>query len=122
PSQGSGFARSPRATVLTLMTAMASLLSLFFSIVSSIAFPGGVTTRLIGLAVVTRDGNEIGRVRSLARMLIAWAPILVWLVSVPAQMNMGPGTGSVLAIGLVFGAMTAGAVWTIAAADRGVHD
>ena len=122
PPQSSGFARSPRVTVLTLMAAIGSLLALFFSIVSSIAVPGGVATRLIGLAVVTRDGNEIGRVRSLARTLIAWAPILVWLVSVPAQIDMGPGPGSVLAISLVFGAMIAGVVWTIAAADRGLHD
>jgi uncharacterized RDD family membrane protein YckC len=122
PSQSSGFARSPRATVLTLMMAIGSLMSLFFSIVSSIAVPGGVTTRMFGPAVVTRDGNEIGRMRSLARTLIAWAPILVWLVSVPAQMSMGPGPGSVLAISLVFGAMIAGIVWTIAAADRGLHD
>jgi len=122
PSQGSGFSRSPRATVLTLMSAIGSSLALFFSIVSSIAVPGGVTARLIGLAVVTRDSNEIGRVRSLVRTLIAWAPILVWLVSVPALMDMGPGPGSVLAIGLVFGAMIAGVVWTIAAADRGLHD
>ena len=104
------------------MTAIGSSLALFFSIVSSIAVPGGVTTRLIGLAVVTRAGNEIGRVRSLARTLIAWAPILVWLVSVPAQIDMGPGPGSVLSIGLVLGAMIAGVVWTIAAAARGLHD
>ena len=122
PPQGSGFARSPRATVLTLMTAIGSSLALFFSIVSSISVPGGVATRMIGLAVVTRDGNEIGSLRSLARTLIAWAPILVWLVSVPAQMDMGPGAGSVLAISLVFGAMTAGVVWTIAATNRGLHD
>ena len=60
---------------------------------------------MIGLAVVTRDGIEIGRVRSLARTLIAWGPILVWLVLVPAHINLGPGPGSVLAVGLVFGAM-----------------
>jgi eukaryotic-like serine/threonine-protein kinase len=122
PSQSSGFARSPRATVLTLMTSIGSLLSLFFCILSSIAVPGGVATRIVGLAVVTRDGNEIGLVRSLARTLIAWAPIAVWLVSVPAQMDMGPGPGSVLAISLVFGAMIAGVAWTITAADRGLHD
>jgi uncharacterized RDD family membrane protein YckC len=122
PPQSSGFARSPGVTVLTLMTAIGSLLGVFFSIVSSLSVPGGLATRLIGLAVVTRDGAEIGRVRSLARTLIAWAPILVWLVSVPAQMNVGPGPGSVLAIGLVFGAMIAGVVWTLAAGDRGLHD
>jgi uncharacterized RDD family membrane protein YckC len=108
--------------VLHLMAAMASLMALFCSIVSSIALPGGVATRMIGLAVVTRDGNEIGRLRSLARTLIAWAPIFVWLVSVPAQVDMGFGPASVPTISLVFGAMIAGVVWTIAAADRGLHD
>jgi hypothetical protein len=72
-----------------------------------LAVPGGVPTRFIGLAVVTRDGSEIGRLRSLARTLIAWAPILVWLVSVPAQIDMGLGPASVQAISLAFGAMIA---------------
>jgi len=111
--------------VLTLMAGLGSLMSLFFSIVSSIAVPGGVATRLIGIAVVTRDGNEIGRLRSLARTLIAWGPILPWLVLVPNPIVMGFGPASplpVLFISLAFGAMTAGVVWTIAAADRGLHD
>jgi uncharacterized RDD family membrane protein YckC len=113
---------SPAVVVLHLMAAMASFLALSCSILSSLAFPGGVATRMIGLAVVTRDGNEIGRLRSLARTLIAWAPILVWLVSVPAQIDMGLGPASVLAMSLAFGAMIAGVVWTIAAVDRGLHD
>ena len=83
-----------------------------------------MATRLIGLAVVRRDGNEIGRGRSLARTLIAWAPILPWLVLFPNPTVMGFGPASpvpVLAISLAFGAMIAGVVWTIAA-DRGLHD
>jgi uncharacterized RDD family membrane protein YckC len=93
--------------------------------VSSIAVPGGLATRLIGLAVVTRDGNEIGRWRSLARTLIAWAPILPWLVLLPNPIVMGFGPASplpVLAVSLAFGAMIAGVVWTIADANRGLHD
>ena len=124
PPQSLGVA-SPGVIVLNLMAAMASLLVLSCSIVSSIAVPGGVATRLIGLAVVTRDGNEIGRLRSLARTLIAWAPILPWLVLVPNPVVMGFGPASpvpVLAISLAFGAMIAGVVWTIAAADRGLQD
>jgi hypothetical protein len=115
---------SPGVIVVGVLMAMASLLALFCSIVSSIAVPGGVATRLIGLAVVTRDGNEIGRGRSLARTLIAWAPILPWLVLFPNPIVMGFGPASpvpVLAISLAFGAMIAGVVWTIAA-DRGPHD
>ena len=92
PPQSLGVA-SPGVIVLNLMAAMASLLVLFCSIVSSIAVPGGVATRLIGLAVVTRDGNEIGRGRSLARTLIAWAPILAWLVLVPNPIGHGLRAG-----------------------------
>jgi hypothetical protein len=124
PPQSLGVA-SVRVIVLTLMGAMGSLLGLFFSIVSSVAVPGGVATRLIGLAVVTRDGSEIGRGRSLARTLIAWVPILAWLVLLPNPIVMGFGPASpvpVLAISLAFGAMIAGVVWTIAAADHGLHD
>jgi hypothetical protein len=124
PPQSLGVA-SPGVIVLNLMAAMASLLVLSCSIVSSIAVPGGAATRMIGLAVVTRDGNEIGRLRSLARTLIAWAPILPWLVLLPNPFVMGFGPPSllpVLAISLAFGAMIAGVVWTIAAADRGLQD
>jgi uncharacterized RDD family membrane protein YckC len=124
PPQSLGVA-SPGVIVLNLMGAVWSVLVLFCSIVSSIAIPGGVTTRLIGLAVVTRDGNQIGRVRSLARTLIAWAPILVWSLLLPNPIVMGFGPASpvpVLAISLAWGTMITGVVWTIAAVDRGLHD
>jgi eukaryotic-like serine/threonine-protein kinase len=124
PPQSLGVA-SARVIVVNLMAAVMSLMFLFCSIVSSIAVPGGTATRMIGLAVVTRDGNEIGRGRSLARTLIAWAPILGWLVLFPNPTVMGFGPASplpVLAISLAFGAMIAGVVWTIAAADRGLQD
>jgi uncharacterized RDD family membrane protein YckC len=124
PPQSLGVA-SAGVIVLTLMGAVWSVPVLFCSIVSSIALPGGVATRLIGLAVVTRDGNEIGRVRSLARTLIAWAPILVWLLLLPNPIVMGFGPASplpVLAVSLAFGAMIAGVAWTIVATDRGLHD
>jgi uncharacterized RDD family membrane protein YckC len=124
PPQSLGVA-SAGVIEVNLMAAMGSLLVLFCSIVSSIVVPGGAATRMIGLAVVTRDGNQIGRLRSLARTLIAWAPILAWLVLLPNPIVMGFGPASlvpVLASSLAFGAMIAGVVWTIAAADRGLHD
>jgi uncharacterized RDD family membrane protein YckC len=124
PPQSLGVA-SVGVIALNVMGAVASWMALFCSIVSSIAVSGGAATRMIGLAVVTRDGNQIGRGRSLARTLIAWAPILAWLSLLPNPIVMGFGPASpvpVLAISLAFGAMIAGVVWTIAAADRGLHD
>jgi hypothetical protein len=104
------------------MTAIASLLVLLCSVVSSIAVPGGVATRSIGLAVVTQDGMEIGRWRSLARTLIAWLPMLVSSLLMPALISQGKGPAFLVSVGLALVAMIAGVVWTIAAADRGLQD
>lgn len=88
--------------------------------------PGGVATRLLGLAVVTRHGEEIGRWRSLARVLLAWVPAIAWLAYlsaspkiqawVPAPASPLPGTS------LVLGALLIGAAWAISRPTRGLHD
>jgi len=107
---------------VAIITAGASVLVLLCSVVSSIAIPGGVAIRSIGLAVVTRDGKEISRWRSLARTLIAWVPMLVVLLPMPALISQGQGPAFVVSVGLAFLVMIAGVVWTITAADRGLHD
>jgi uncharacterized RDD family membrane protein YckC len=117
----------PAMVVVNLMAVVFALPVLICCILSSIAVPGGVATRFISLAVVTRDGNEIGRWRSLARTLIAWAPILAWLLLLPMfdQKFLGFGPPSrlpQLGIGLAFGSMIAGVVWTLLAVDRGLQD
>jgi hypothetical protein len=47
-------------------------------LVSSLLVPGGVITRLGGLAVVTADDREVRRGRSLARALLVWSPAIAW--------------------------------------------
>jgi len=106
----------------SMITAGASVVVLLFSVVSSIAVRGGVATRSIGLAVVTQDGKEISRWRSLARTLIAWLPMLVASVPMPALISQGQGPAVLVSVGVALAAMIAGVVWTIAAADRGLHD
>jgi uncharacterized RDD family membrane protein YckC len=113
---------SPLVLVGALLV-IASALALLCSIVSSIAVPGGAATRMIGLAVVTRDGSEIGRLLSLARTLIAWAPAFVGLIVLPvAATGLGFDAAVKLCLGLTFGPMIAGVVWTIVATNRGLHD
>jgi len=107
---------------VSMIATVASLLVLLCSVVSSIAVPGGVATRSIGLAVVTQDGKEISRWRSLARTLIAWLPMLAASLPMPALISVGKGPAFLVSAGLAFGAMIAGVVWTIAAVDRGLHD
>lgn len=46
---------------------------------SSLIVPGGLLGRFLGLAVVTGDGTEISRARSLVRTVVAWSPAIGWL-------------------------------------------
>src|SRR4030095_11931055 len=58
---------------------------LLLSILSSTLVPGGVFTRLLGHAVITSNGREVGRTLSLARVLVAWAPAIAWLLYLAAS-------------------------------------
>ena len=106
--------------------ALSLLLVVACSTISAAVVPGGVLTRSLGLAVVTRDGREITRWRSLTRAMLAWLPALVWLIALawspkisgwlptPASMPWGSA--------LAAAALVTGAIWTIARPGRGPHD
>jgi hypothetical protein len=112
--------------LISTLTAGALALVLVACLVSSLLVPGGVVSRQIGLAVVTRSGKEITRARSLMRMLVAGSPALVWLTYlafspkvqgfVPTPPN--PITGTLITLGV----LAVGHWWTIASRTRGPHD
>ena len=112
--------------ILGALAALSLLFVLGCSVVSSTIVPGGVVTRLLGLAVVTRDGTEISRWRSLVRVLVAWLPAIVWLTwlaASPKIQRFVPTRAASLPIaGLALGALAIGAIWTIARPARGPHD
>jgi hypothetical protein len=93
---------------------------------SAIVKPGGIAAQTVGLGVVTRDGREIGRGRSLVRALVVWAPAIAWFVYlalspkilgfVPNPPNLTRGTL------LVLGTMALGALWSVVRTTRGPHD
>lgn len=112
--------------IITVTVAMALLLTLLLSIVSSLIVPGGLFTRMLGHAVVTRNGNEIGRMLSLARVLVAWTPAIVWLIYLatsPKVQGFVPTPPNPLAGTLLtLGALGVGALLTIVRPNRGPHD
>jgi hypothetical protein len=130
--QRAGRERNPQnffsgATVIVVALAALSLLVVIGAgIVSSAIAPGGLLTRFLGLAVVTRSGEEITRGRSLLRAVIAWLPGIVWLGYlatgpkiqgfVPAPTS--PWFGMTVALGL----LAAGAIWVVVRPSRGLHD
>jgi hypothetical protein len=85
-----------------------------------------LVTRALRHAVVRRDGRDIGRVRSAARFLIAWSPVIAWMAYFGHPMfgdlrAMSPAA-AYAGGGLALLSVAAGAVWTIAVPRRGPHD
>jgi hypothetical protein len=99
--------------------------SIVCGLMSVLAVPGGLVTRALGHAVVSRDGREIGRARSAIRFLVAWSPALAWIACVGVPIFGEPRVSPDVAVvvgSLAFLMMAAGAAWTIANPGRGPHD
>ena len=112
--------------MVTISTAASLLPILLLSIVSSLIVPGGLFTRMLGHAVVTRSGTEIGRAISLVRVLVAWAPAIAWLLylaSSPRVQGFVPTPPNpMLGVLVTLAALGIGAIYTIARPERGPHD
>lgn len=82
--------------------------------------------RQLRFAVVTRDGNEIGRLRSVLRAAVAWLPALAWLgylAASPKVQGFVPAPSApLLGIGLMLTPLVIGVIWTLARPARGPHD
>jgi hypothetical protein len=116
-------------SIATYFVSMIVLLLIVWNLISAAIMPGGVTMRMLGLAVVTRDGKEVGRLRSVMRVFTAWSPTivmfaLVWIAITfrPVKVPDGPPLVEVLGLGLALVLPIIGAVWTIAHPARGLHD
>jgi hypothetical protein len=118
--------------VMLVFPAAALLASGLVALVSAFVGRGGLLLRLLGLAVVGRDGGEVSRVRALARAAVAWSPIFL-LAAYAAATGLlarlgSPGSGldAVLvpyaAFAGAFGALAAGAAAAIIRPERGWAD
>ena len=112
--------------IITVTTGGLLLIVLLLSIVSSLIVPGGLFTRMLGHAVVTREGSEISRMISLGRVLVAWAPAIAWLIYLatsPKVQGFVPMPPSpMLGLSVTLAALGLGAIVTIVRPERGPHD
>jgi hypothetical protein len=112
--------------IISTVTALAFALVLVVCVVSSLLVPGGLVSRNLGLATVTRGGREISRARSLTRTLVAGFPGIVWLVYLafsPRVQGFVPTPPRPITATLVtVGVLAAGLVWTVVRRTRGPHD
>jgi hypothetical protein len=106
--------------VILLLSAIAAVLSAFF-------FRGGLLLRSLGLAVVSRRGQDVSRARAAWRAAAAWGPVLLLWAYVWARWSLGGGdvlealeTWWVPAAAAAFA--IAGCAWAIAHPARGVAE
>ena len=87
---------------------------------------GSPDLRATGLAVVTRDGRDISRLRSAARVLITWSAPFAGAIGLWVYAEMVTSDGFAYAspwgIGGIYLLPAIGALWTIAHPERGLHD
>jgi len=114
------------ARITAFMVVVFSMLGfgmgLVAGVISALIAPGGLVVRLLGLAVVTRDGVEIGRARSLARAVVAWLPVIAWLAwlgTSPLERALSTPVSPILAAGALLAVMAGGAAWSLAWPERG---
>jgi eukaryotic-like serine/threonine-protein kinase len=118
-------ANASSTTVVGVVTFIGVCFSLVVSLLSALIVPGGLITRLIGLAVVRHDGREIGRLRSFARAVLMWLPGLIWIawiVMAPRVQGAALWANTVPRLLLLFGVFAAGITWTLVNRARGPHD
>ena len=95
-------------------------------IVSAWLFRGGVLLRVFGIAVVTKNGESISRLRALWRGVVAWGFVTVpfWFAPSPIAF-FGSRIAFVLGAGLAIAAVVVvvvGAVWAVVCPERGLQD
>jgi hypothetical protein len=114
-----------RAFLVAALLGMGLGVPFVLGLISAAAVRGGLLSRLVGLAVVGRDGREIGRGRSILRVVIAWLPVLVWAVwlgPAPIDRSLALPFSPLVPAVLTLSVLAAGALWTIARPERGPHD
>lgn len=89
------------------------------ALVAALLFRGGPLLRLLGLAVVRRDGERASRLRVLWRGLIAWSPFLATPFLAMALTPFA-GAGWRAVIVLAFLALCVG--WSLSLPNRGLPD
>lgn len=108
-------------TIFIALLLVGAGMSLSGSLVSVLVRPSGLVLSSLGFAVVTRDGREVGRVRAVGRLLVAWSPLLVYGAFLWWPVTRSAVT-SVTVAALAAAPVAAGFVWTALRPTRGPHD
>ena len=101
-----------------------------FGLLGALGLRGGILMRALGIAVVTRTGQEASRRRALARALAAWVPLIAlmfFVIQTGVLFNrLSPDRPSQLMVLSVVAPLAmlflGGAIWTALHPERGLQD
>ena len=112
--------------VASTLAAIVLVVLMLAHLMSSTVVPGGLVTRAAGLAIVTSQGREASRLRSVGRALIAWSPVIAWCLLLAASATSPGGVPAprfpMLAAILTLALLAIGAMVTVLHPSRGPHD
>lgn len=112
--------------VVSTLSAIVLVIVMVVHLVSSAVVRGGIVSRAAGLAVVTAEGREISRWRSVGRAVVAWSPALVWCVYLGVSLRGADGVplphSPLLAAALTHAVLAVGVIMTVMRPSRGPHD
>ena len=120
-AEGRFLSQDNSTTIFIALLLVGAGLSLGGGLVSVVVRPSGLVMSSIGLAVVTRQGRQVGRVRAVVRLLVAWAPLLVYGALLWWPVTRG-AMYSIVVAALAATPTVIGFVWTVLRPVRGPDD
>ena len=108
-------------TVFIALLLVGAGMSFGAGLVSVLVRPSGFVLSSLGLAVITRRGREVGRMRAVVRLLVAWSLLLIYgaLLAWPVTR---PVVFSIAVASLAAAPTIIGFVWSLLHPTRGPHD
>jgi hypothetical protein len=118
--------RSQAVKIAILLPAIVLLVSAIVAVLSALLFSGGLLLRSLGVAVVSRLGSDVSRVRAAWRAIVAWSPVLLLWLYLLAWSAAGGEVFDALSYWWVPAAAAvaavAGCVWAILRPSQGVAE
>lgn len=110
-----------RGTITATLLFVGAGMSFSAAAMSVLIRPSGLLMATLGLAVLTRGGREVSRLRALWRLTIAWAPVGIYAVFAawPATQSVAMSTVPAAVVAMV---MLVGFAWALWRPTRGPHD
>jgi hypothetical protein len=108
-------------TIVIALLLVGAAWSFCAGLVSVLVRPSGFVLSSLGLAVITDRGSEIGRVRAVFRLIVAWSPLLIYgaLLAWPVTRA---AVFSIAVVSLAAAPTFIGFVWALLRPNRGPHD